>query len=153
MCTKSIILTYAPVSEDEKSILINTDIYKLALNQHAGEYLPHARILADYILPRIYRSFDGKIISVRDKSIPESGRVEYFKGEFKGSTIIAAVDYLISKGFEKVLIVGNNQVNNMKFRNEVSDEIDKIKDKIKLYQYSKGNFNLPVMSVADFCSK
>ena len=148
---KSLILTYAPVSNAERKILTETSIFKLALNQHAREYSPDARIIADYTLKNIYNKFDEKIISVRDKSLPESERIVYFRGEFKGSTILAAIDYLISLGYDKILIVGNNKVNNLKFRNEVSQEIDKIKDKIKLYQYSNGDFNLSVKTIADFC--
>ena len=149
---KSIILTYAPVSDYEKELLQKTNIFKLALNQHAKEYLPNARIIADYTLRSIVSRFGEKIISVRDKSLPESDKIEYFRGKFKGSTIVAAIDYLISKQYDEILIIGNNQVNNLKFRNEVNVEVSKLKESVKIYQYSDGNFDLPIKSISEFCN-
>lgn len=149
---KAVILTYAQVDEEEKIILRNTNIYKLALNQHAEELYPHARIITDYILSKIYKNFSQKIISVREKSRTYSDRIEYFDAEFKGSTIVAAIDYLISKKYGEILIVGNNKVNHNQFRDWVNAEIDKIKDKAYIYQYSDGNFNLPIKTIREFCN-
>lgn len=149
---KAIILTYAPVKETEKELLKKTKIYKLALNQHAKELVPDARIVTDYILDKIYNNFSEKIISLRDRLRYKSDRVEYCDIEFKGSTILAAIDYLISKKYDEILIVGDNKVNHSQFRNEVNEEIDKIINKAKIYQYTRGNFNLPVVKISDFCS-
>lgn len=149
---KAIILTYTPVSNTEKYILQTTNIFKLALNQHAEELKPNARIISDYVLPKIYEKFSQKIISVREKLRYYSKRVEYFEGEFKGSTILAGIDYLISKKYDEILIVGDNKVNHSRFQDLVKTEIDKIKNQAKVYQYSKGNFNLPVKSIPEFCN-
>ena len=148
---KSIILTYAPVTETERRILTDTNIFKLAVNQHAEDLKPDARIITDYILKIICEHFPHKIISVRDKFRYESPRVEYFKTEFKGATIVAALEYLIFKNYNEILILGDNSVNTDEFQNLVKYEIDKIKEKAKVYQYKNGNFNLPVMSVNEFC--
>ena len=68
-----------------------------------------------------------------------------------GSTIIAGLEYLISKGYDEILIVGDNKVNSLEFRNEVNREIDKISSNIKIYQYSMGSFHLPVKTIEQFC--
>lgn len=149
---KAIILTYAPVVDSEKSILQTTNIFKLALNKHAEELKPNARIITDYILPQIYSMFSQKIISVREKLRNYSNRIEYFDGEFKGSTILAGIDYLISKKYDEILIVGDNKVNHKQFKDLVNTEIDKVKHQVNIYQYSKGNFNLPVKSISEFCN-
>ena len=149
---KAVILTYAPVKDAEKSIIQTTNIFKLALNQHAEELKPDARIITDYVLSAICSKFPQKIISVREKLRNYSERVEYFDGEFKGSTLLAGLDYLISKNYDEILIVGDNKVNHEQFRNLVNTEIDKIKNQAKIFQYSKGNFNLPVKTITEFCN-
>lgn len=136
---KAIILTYAPVQDSESEILKNTKIFKLALNQHAADLNPNARIITDYVLDKIYKTFPEKIISLREKLRALSPRIEYPDIEFKGSTIIAAVDYLISKNYDEILIVGDNMVNTKKFQDEVNKEMDKLVSKAKIYQYKKGN--------------
>ena len=147
---KAVILTYAPVQDSEQELLLRTNIFKLALNQHAKELKPNARIITDYILLKILSNSSEKIISLREKLRYYSPRVEYPKIEFKGSTIIAGIEYLISKGFNEILIIGDNKVNSADFRDEVNKAMDKIKHKAKIYQYSKGNFNLEVKSIKEF---
>ena len=147
---KSIILTYAPVLAFEHEILKRTNIYKLALNQHAADLKPDARIITDYILPKILKTRSEKIISVRERLRSYSSRVEYPNIEFKGSTIIAGIEYLISKNYDEILIVGDNRVNSQEFRENVNKEIDKLVSKVKIYQYSNGNFNLGIKRIKEF---
>ena len=150
---KAIILTYAPLLASEREILKHTKIFKLALNQHARDLKPDARIITDYVLQNIRRTCTEKIISVRDRLRYYLPDVEYPDIEFNGSTIIAAVKYLISKHYDEILIAADNTVNSVQFRSEVKAEMDKIKSDIRIYQYSKGNFNLPVKSISDFVSE
>ena len=148
---KAIILTYAPINTYEKEILQKTKIYKLGLNHHASELNPNARIITDYVLPKICQKFpNDKIISVRQKLRCPSEKIEYFDKEFRGATIISAVDYLISKNFNQLLIVGNNTVNGDEFCNLVNSEMKRFAKKALIYQYSNGNFQLPVMSIERF---
>lgn len=147
---KAVILTYAPVSSQEKELLIKTGIFKIALNQHAEALKPDTRIITDYFLENLYNRFSQKIISIRDRLNFNTERVEYPDIEFRGSTIIAALEYLISKGYDEILIIGNNKVNSLEFRDMVNNDIEKLKTNAKIYQYSDGNFNLPVMGVKDF---
>lgn len=147
---KAVILTYAPVQDFEREILSRAKIFKLALNQHASDLKPSARIITDYYLPRILKTCSEKIISVREKLRCFSPRVEYPNIEFKGSTIIAGVEYLILKGYDEILIVGDNRVNSFEFREVVNKELEKLKGKAKIYQYSKGNFDLEIMPIKNF---
>ena len=147
---KAIILTYAPVQDFEQDILLHTKIFKLALNQHAASLKPDARIVTDYVLPYILKTCSEKVISVRERLRSYSSRVEYPNIEFKGSTIVAGIEYLISKNYNEILIVGDNKVNSVQFREEVNKEIEKLVSKAKIYQYSNGNFNLGVKTIKEF---
>ena len=150
---KAIILTYAPITDFERNILKKTDIFKLALNQHAEELEPDMRIITDYVLPKILSKFSQKVVSLREKLRYYSERVEYFDAEFKGTTISAAIEYLMYKNFDEILIVGDNNVHSDEFKNLVNQSIESISNKPKIYQYSKGNFNLPILKISDFCAK
>lgn len=150
---KAIILTYAPVSDFEREILLHTKIFKLALNQHAESLNPNARIITDYILSDILKKCSEKIISIREKLRCFSPRVEYPQIEFKGSTIIAGIEYLIANKYTEILIVGDNKVNSKQFQDNVNFHIDRITPRVNIYQYSKGNFNLRIKSIKDFIEK
>lgn len=147
---KSIILTSAPIEDAEQKILTETNIFKLALNHHAEKFKPNARIITDYVLPKIIKRFPENIISLREKLRYPSNRVEYPNIEFKGSTMVAAVEYLILKKFDEILIAGDNTVYTTEFQNRINDEISKLTLKSKIYQYKNGNFHLPVKTVTDF---
>lgn len=148
---KAIILTQSPVNESERELLKKAKIFKLALNRHAEDLQPDARIISDYCLGDICKKFSQKIISVRDRFGYETNRVEYFNGEFKGATIVSAIDYLISKNYDEILIVGDNTVHGEEFQSLIKREIDNLKDRPKIYQYTNGNFNLPTLSITEFC--
>ena len=148
---KSIILTSAPVTKQEEEILKHTEIFKIALNQHAEELKPDIRIITDYVLADICKNFPQKIVSVRDRLRYFTSRVEYFDTEFKGSTIISAIEYLISKKYDDILIVGDNTVHNKEFMDWTKSEVEKLSTKACIYQYSDGNFTLPVKTVKEFC--
>ena len=147
---KAIILTYATVQDFERDILMNTSIFKLALNHHVAYLKPNARIITDYVLSGIMKACPEKIISIREKLRYYSSRVEYPDIEFKSSTIVAAVEYLILKQYNEILIIGDNRVHSLEFRNDVNKELDKLVSIVKIYQYSNGNFNLPVKTIHDF---
>ena len=147
---KAFILTYASISESEEELLAKTDVFKIALNQHAEELKPDIRIITDYFLENLYNRFSQKIVSLRDRLKYDSERVEYPKIEFKGSTVVAALEYLILKGYNEIMIVGDNKVNSAAFRDMVNQDIRNLESKAKIYQYSNGNFNLPVLKISEF---
>lgn len=150
---KAIILTYAPVDEHEKEILKETNIFKLAINQHAEEFKPHMRICSDWILKYLLRDFPEDILSVRERLRCPSKRVKYSDIEFKGSTIISAIEWLIQSGYNDILIIGDNTVNHKEFQEIVKDNITQPKSDagITIWQYKYGgNFDLPVKSITNF---
>lgn len=151
--SRAIVLTYASVDETERNILKNTNIFKIALNGHAEEFNPDIRICSDYILKNLLQNFSQKIVSIREIPRTKTNRVINPKIEFKGATIISALEYLIMNSYTEILIIGDNKVNHMEFQNLIKTETDKLKTQAKIYQYTDGNFNLPVKSIAEFCSK
>ena len=98
------------------------------------------------MLPR----FQEKIISVREIPRVTNSRVIKANVEFKGSTIVCAVEWLIKKGYTDILIIGDNKVNTPDFQEEVNWHINKLKNKARIYQYTKGNFMLPIRNVTEF---
>lgn len=146
---KAIILTYAPVPESERELLKTTKIFKLALNNHAEEFNPNMRICSDYILSDICQNFPQKVVSVRDRFRFTTDRVEYFPN-FKGATILSGIEYLIFKGYDEILIIGDNKVNTKEFQKRVNKHIEQVKEYASIYQYTNGNFDLPVKSISEF---
>ena len=144
---KGIILTYAPVNDEEKELLVKTRIYKLAINQHAEELKPNQRIVTDYnAVDYIVRSFKQPVIGVRATD-PRIKTVDYV--EFKGATILAAIDFCIYNGITELLLVADNTVNTKDFQDLVIRDLQEDKG-INIYQYRDGNFPLAVKSVKDF---
>lgn len=147
---KAIILTGAPVKMREHSLLKNTNIFKVAINQHAEDLKPDIRICTDWNLQYLLNSFPENVISLRDKSRCKSPRVIYPDIEYKGATIIAAVEYLINQGYTDILIVGDNTVNIKAFQENIKKHIGQLAKLTRIYCYTKGNFNLPCKKITEF---
>ena len=150
---KALILTFAPVNEDDKELIRNTKIDKFAINGHAEDLNPDCRIISDYgIILFMLEHFKQKIISVRE-TIPNERVINASYIQFKGSTLICLIDYLIFNKYDEILIVGDNSVRAEFFKKRINDEMEIIKKQhpeIKIYQYVQGNYNLPVKSVKGF---
>lgn len=144
---KCVILTNYETTEEEAFYLTNytSNCYKIALNQHAGQYNPDVRICSDYIAERLCQNFDEPILSVRDRF--KASRVKHIDIEFKGATILAAIDYAKLKGYDNILLVADNTVHSKEFQQLVKDNIV---DDGTIYQCSDGNFNLPVKSIKEW---
>ena len=148
--SKAIILTYADVTEQEAKLLKETKVLKLAINQHAEELKPDIRICTDWNLVYICKNFPQPVISVRDYFRYKSPRIIPNNLEFKGATIISAVEWLISNEYNDILIVGDNSVNNKEFQDNVNKHITPMMEYARIWQYRFGNFQLPVKSVSKF---
>lgn len=140
---KCLILTNYEVTDEECSYIRDTDVYKIALNQHGQQYKPDVRFISDYVAEYICQHFPEPILSVRDRW-NLSDRVKPIDIEFKGATIIAAIDYAKLKGYDNILLVADNTVHSKEFQQLVKDNIV---DDGTVYQCSNGNFNLPVKSI------
>jgi hypothetical protein len=150
---KAIILTFAPVTPKERKLLIRTKILKFAINQHAEYLKPDYRICTDYgVIGNLLQNFSQRIITTREW-VPNKRLIYAGQINFKGSTIVSCVEYLISVGIKEILIVGDNTVHSEVFKNRINAELLIIRQKnqnVKVYQYRKGNFYLPVKSVKHF---
>jgi hypothetical protein len=146
-------LTFAPVTPKERKLLIRTKILKFAINQHAEYLKPDYRICTDYgVIGNLLQNFSQRIITTREW-VPNKRLIYAGQINFKGSTIVSCVEYLISVGFKEILIIGDNTVHSETFKNRINAELLIIQQKyqnVKVYQYRKGNFYLPVKSVKHF---
>lgn len=149
---KAIILSNVETTEEEFKLLRDTDVYKLALNYHASKYNPDARIFTDYVdLINVHQTFpNDAIYTVRCKPLRPIKNVETVDIEFKGSTIIAAIDFLIKCNTENILLVADNTVHSQNFRDEINKNILSLKTNMHIYQFKVGNFPLPTVNVRDF---
>lgn len=149
---KAVVLSDVSVTQDEFLELRDTDVYKLALNHHASEYKPNARIFSDYFdLAKLHLRFPNDIIyTVRCKPLRPVKNIVVADVEFKGSTMIAAIEFLIQQGAEKILLVADNTVHSQHFRDEIYNNILKLPTNTRIYQFRTGYFPLPVLGVRDF---
>lgn len=149
---KAIILSGIELTEEERELLKNTDIYKLALNHHAEELKPDERIFSDYVdFGEVLRQFPGtKIYTVRYIPRHPVENLIVADVEFKGSTIIAAIEFLIKRGVKKILLIADNTVHAQSFRDEIYNNILKLPTNTEIYQFRTGNFPLPVLGIRDF---
>jgi len=150
---KAIVLTNAYVDEHEQQLLKDTNIFKIALNFHAEHLKPDLRIATDYGMANgMIACFSQKVVTIRDYFQHERN---IYRGQitFKGSTIVACIEYLIFEKFDEILLIADNSVHQEWFKDRIKKEIDLIMNQkrgVKIYQYRNGNFNLPEMSIQEF---
>lgn len=150
---KAIILTGIPIITRHKNLIKNTNVFKLALNGYSEELSPDVRFISDYVLDYIYENFPEPIVTVRD--FPEKKYLRVIKAgvEFKGATIISSCEWLYNNNYNNILIVGDNTVHNKTHQNNVRQgikELSKLHPDLNIFQFKKGNFNLPVKSINKF---
>lgn len=149
----ALILTSIDLNIEDRNLIRTAKFFKLALNHHARELLPNARIFTDYVnFPYVLKEFPTDlIITVRSFPRNKTKNIIIPKNiQFKGSTMVAAVEFLQNNGVNRVLIVGDNTVHSKSFQDDVKNQLDCIKKTAEIYQFSNGNFNLPVKSIKEF---
>ena len=145
---RAIVLTYAPVSKEEKELLRKTDLYKIATNFSAAELKPDIRLCADDIVDKCLECDTCPVVSCNYDLAKE--RVLNGCGLPKRhSTLLSCVDFLLSKGYNEILLVASNPVSaTCKINYE---GIEMLKDYAFLYKYTEdGNLNIPYKSIKDF---
>ena len=149
---KALILTNIELSELEKHQLLETKIFKLAINQHAEELKPDARIFSDYVnLTKQHLKFPNEIIySVRERLRQPCENIREINIDFKGSTIIAAIELLINLKFDELLLVADNTVHGKEFQDQIIENIKILREQIKIYQITDGNFPVEIKEIKDF---
>ena len=150
---KAFVLTSAPVQPEDVQPIIDTKIHKFAINGHAEYLNPTYRICSDYgVSAFLMEFFTQPIITTREYA--NSKRLIY-AGDipFRGSTIVACLEYLAKRDYKQILIIGDNTVHEQFFQDRINSEIQRIlqeNSEVEIFQYSKGNFNLPVKTVQQF---
>lgn len=151
---KAIILTDIELSKKDKKFLQETDIFKMALNQHAEELKPDCRIITDYQnFEAIYKNFPEPLVSVR--YYPRENYLRLIKGnvDFRGSTIVAGCEWLYKNNYKDILIIGDNTVHGKEHQETVKKGIKQILElypDIKIHQFKNGNFDLEQKGIENF---
>ena len=149
---KAIILSNIPLNEEEQTLLRDTNLYKLALNHHAEELKPHARIFTDYVdLLKIHYMFPNeRIYTTRARLRYPNKWIKPIDIDYKGSTIISAIEFLISQGVDKILLIADNTVHSKSFQNLIRQNLHQLKKTTRIYQFRQGNFPLEVKEISEF---
>ncbi|MCQ2957306.1 MAG: hypothetical protein MJ180_00215 [Candidatus Gastranaerophilales bacterium] len=152
---KAIILTYADITEEEKELLKNTDVFKIACNNYCAELKPNIRLCADDIVDKCLNCDSCPVISInydRDKK----GVIDGHYLPNRNSSLILCLDYLIYKRYDSVLLVANNQMSNNRdikadFQNYNRKCVNELKPYINMYKYSEnGVFDIPHLKIKEF---
>ena len=75
---KAVILTYAKITDEEKELLKNTDVFKIACNNYCAELKPNIRLTADNIVQKCLDCDTCPVISLNygwntDKRVINAG--------------------------------------------------------------------------------
>lgn len=154
---KAIVLTYAPVTKEEEKLLRETNVFKVACNWHSENLNPTVRLTLDNA-ETIKKCLDaGKqdILSLQFDYDDERVKRIYNLPK-RLSSLISCCDYLISRGFNQILLVATNTVTNQKaistgFQKINIDGINSVKDYAHIYKYSsEAVFDLNTRTIEEF---
>ena len=145
---KAIVLTYAPITKEEKKLLKQTDIFKIACNNYCAELKPDIRLCADDIVQKCLDCDSCDVVSL-NYDLELRRVINGCRLPQRHSTLLSCIDYLYLKGFTSVLLVASNPDSaTCKINYE---GINDIKDCLYLYKYTKeGNFDIEHKSIKDF---
>lgn len=146
---KAIVLTYAEVNKEEKKLLQNTDVFKIATNFSATELKPNLRLCADNIVDKCLECDTCDVVSInynldKDRVINGSTMPK------RHSTLLHCIDYLYFQGYTNVLLVATNPKGTETFKLNY-DGVNIMKECLNLYKYTdEGNFDIPTKTVKEF---
>lgn len=154
---RAIVLTYAPVTEEEKELLLTTDELKIACNWHAEDLKPDLRLTLDNekTIKKCLEVGNQTIISGSFRYDDERVKVDFSLPK-RYSSLISCCDYLIQNGYTHILLVANNQqANNKKittdFQKLNKDGINSLKDYAYIFKYrDEAVFDVPTRTVKEF---
>lgn len=137
---KVLILTQIKLSDEDKELISNTGITKIAINGHAEYLKPDLRFAADYIADELYSKFKQPVITSRDR------KGLLVNVEHSGSSLVDCVRWLGDK-FE-VLLIADNTVNATWQQVNIYKALRGYKN---VYKFTKdGNFPLVYKSLKEF---
>jgi hypothetical protein len=145
---KAIVLTYAPLNDEEAELIKNTNIFKIACNHYRAELKPNIRLTADDIVDKCLNCDSCDVVSLNygwnKKRVINAGYLPK-----RHTSLISCIDYLMLKGFTHILLVATNPDSATCKINK--EGVDMIKDCLYLYKYSKeGNLDIPFKTVKEF---
>jgi hypothetical protein len=145
---KAIVLTYAPLSEDEKELIRKTDIYKIATNFSAVDLGVDLRLTADNIVDKCLECDCCSVVSLNyDLDKERVINAQYLPK--RHTSLVSCVDYLYLNGFTHILLIATNP-QSATYKLNI-DGINSLKDCLYLYKYTKdGNLDIPFKPVKEF---
>ena len=145
---KAIILTYAGVSKEEKELLKNTDVFKIACNDYCAEFKPNIRLCADDIVQKCLDCDTCPVISL-NYDLERERVINGCKMPKRHSSLLSCIDWLYLNGYDKILLVASNPVSPTCTINY--EGIDILKQYLYLFKYTKdGNFDIPHKTIKEF---
>jgi hypothetical protein len=133
---KGIILTNINISDEEKQLINNSKFFKVCVNW--ADYKCDYRLVKDRSgLRHIKKKYPCDYIYHIGVDLDVY---------FNIGTIVSAVHFT-KRYVNDIIIVGDNTVHKKSFQDGIKQEL---KAFTNLYQFSKGNFDLPVMDLREF---
>ena len=146
---KAIILTYAPVTKEEKELLKNANVFKIATNFSAAELRPNIRLTADNIVDKCLNCDSCPVISL-NYDLEKPRVINGCTMPSRHSSLLSCIDYLYFAGYSDVLLVASNPEKTATFQINY-DGVKQYKDFINLYKYtSDGCLDIPHKTVKEF---
>lgn len=167
---KAFVLTRCDsVLPEDVKIIQSSNIFKVCVNN--ASYNCNYRLFHDYShYDGFVKYFSEPLItsyhalqSVERTEIQKTGRFSLFynttdipntknKNElfFATGSIIPSIDYCIKNGASEVLLVADNNVYSDNFKDGINKALNKLITHSNIYQFSNGNFKLPIKSIKDF---
>lgn len=146
---KAIVLTYAEVTKEEKKLLQNTDVFKIATNFSAAELKPDLRLCADNIVNKCLECDTCDVVSV-NYDLEKDRVINGCKMPKRHSTLLHCIDYLYFEGYTDVLLVATNPTGTETYKLNL-EGVNIMKECLNLYKYTnKGTFDIPTKTVKEF---
>ena len=146
---KAIVLTYAPVTKEEKKLLQNADVFKIATNFSAAELKPNIRLTADNIVDKCLECDTCPVLSI-NYDLDKERVINACTMPARHSSLISCIDYLLFAGYKYILLVASNPEGTATFKTNYNG-VNELKDYVYLFKYTQdGNFNIPYKSIKDF---
>lgn len=146
---KAIVLTYADVNKEEKKLLQNTDIFKIATNFSAVELKPNLRLCADNIVDKCLECDTCGVVSI-NYDLDKDRVINGCTMPKRHSSLLHCIDYLYFQGYTDVLLVATNPTGTETYKRNF-EGINLMKECLNLYKYKdEGNFEIPTISIKEF---
>ena len=145
---KAIILTYAPITKEEKRLLTDTKIFKIATNFSSTDLKVNVRLTADNIVQKCLDCDTCKVISL-NYDLEADRVINACHLPKRHSSLLSCIDYLYLQGYTNVLLVASNPDSPTSKINY--EGVKDYKGCLNLYKYTKeGNLDIPYMNIKDF---